>query len=296
MRNLLFLALFGIFGFGVFAQQKPIAVIAPFTSTGGPTDSDVETITELFISQIVSQNSLTIVDRGNLDAVIREMRFQVSDWADDTKAAQLGMAVKAQYLIRGRLMKMSDQFFLSATILDIEKLQIAGSATKQFSSLDQILTVLPDFSKELVEGLVPSPLKLLAGTTWRGSGANFDHELICILRFNDNGTITVERYDTQESRGVWNMTRNTRIITGSGIGTYTISENRDFGEDFYTLSINLSLQNVLSKYRTVRFAETIPGDHISYGYFMISDWPGLECCYNWELKQEEGYTGFERIQ
>jgi hypothetical protein len=211
------MVLFVLFGFSVFSQTKPIAVIAPITTRGGLTESDAETATELLTSQIVSQNRLTIVDRTNLDSVMREMRFQLSDWTNDSKAAQLGKAVKAQYLIRGQLMKMDGQFFLSATMQDIEGLQIVASANKQFSSLGQILTILPDFTNALAEGIAPAPkgpANPLVGVWICNS---YGGRYTCVIEFTNDERLIIHSYDYVDGRnGTGNASGDGRYEFNNG--------------------------------------------------------------------------------
>jgi TolB-like protein len=140
-KAIIVVALFMV-GVGAFSQEeKPIVVIAPFTAVGGPSANEVNVVTELLTSQLVSQGRITIVDRSNFDRVITEMQFSLSDWANDSKAAKIGKALNAQYIIRGQLMQLGNQYFLSATMLDIERLELVASAQQQFSNLGQILVV-----------------------------------------------------------------------------------------------------------------------------------------------------------
>jgi TolB-like protein len=200
-----------------FGQSRPVTVIAPFTGVGGVSAADAESITELFTSQIASLNKITVVDRRNQDAVVREMKFQVSDWADDGRAAQMGRALKAAYLIRGQVMKLGDQFFLSMTTLDIEKLEIVASTNQQFSSMGTIMNVLPKAAGTLAEGLAPAPKgpsSPLVGV-WTSTGGS---DLQCTLEFTDDGKLYVRRYDIPwGTRWEWSTkVQLKKTLTGRG--------------------------------------------------------------------------------
>ena len=136
----------------VFAQ-KSIAV-STFDITGGAVSSEeAEAITELFISELVSTGKVNVVDRANFDKIIKEMKFQSSDWSNSEKTAALGNAVNANMVVRGQIIKLGSKMYLSSTIIDVKTANILSSAREQFYSLDDIFGLLTNFAKKTVEGL-----------------------------------------------------------------------------------------------------------------------------------------------
>ena len=98
MKGILFCFL-TIFVFtGVFAQQLTVAV-SPFEVRGGLSQDEAESVTELFISQLVANRTLRVVDRNSFDMIMNEMRFQASDWADSRRVAELGRMLNANSIV-----------------------------------------------------------------------------------------------------------------------------------------------------------------------------------------------------
>ena len=133
--------------------QKSIAV-STFDITGGAVSSEeAESITELFISELVATGKVNVVDRANFDKIIKEMKFQSSDWSNSEKTAALGNAVNANMVVRGQIIKLGSKMYLTSSIIDVKTANVLSSAREQFNSLDDIFGLLTNFAKKTVEGL-----------------------------------------------------------------------------------------------------------------------------------------------
>lgn len=137
---------------GCFAQktQKRMAV-ATFDITGGAvTSEEADAITELYISELVGTGKVTVVDRANFDKIVKEMKFQSSDWSDKDKTAALGSAINANIIARGQVIKLGSKLYLSTTVIDARTAAILTSARKQFNNIDDIFNLLPSLASELM--------------------------------------------------------------------------------------------------------------------------------------------------
>lgn len=138
------------------AQEKklPKVAVSTFDITAGAVNGEeAEAITELFISELVSTGKVDVVDRANFDKIIKEMKFQASDWSNKEKTAALGNAVNATMVVRGQIIKLGSKMYLSSTIIDVKTASVLSSAREQFNSLDDIFGLLTNFAKKAVEGL-----------------------------------------------------------------------------------------------------------------------------------------------
>jgi len=175
-------------------QGIPTVAVATFDVQGGVSSSDAEVVTELFITELVARNDVKVVDRVNFDKIVQEMKFQTSDWSNNNKTAALGRVLNAGVVIRGQLMKMGDNIFWTATILDVNTAQVLSSARQQLTSLDQIWgTNLTNFSQQIVTHLPPP--NFFVGR-WQATQKVDGRDIICVLNIKADGTVVVERYDT----------------------------------------------------------------------------------------------------
>lgn len=220
---LLFLLIVGV-SFCVFSQEKPFCIIAPFSTAGGISSDDAEATTELFTSQLAMNNKFRIVERRNLEYAYEEFNWQLSDWGNDDKVQQFGNKMNAKYVIRGQLIKMGGQYFLSSNILDLDTFEIVSSARQQFDDLGTILSVLPDFVSVLTEKLVPTkvPLSPIVGT-WT-SNPDMNHQTFRIsatIEFLENGKINIHNWGYVKKDEDW--WGNPLAGWTSGYGNYSLN-------------------------------------------------------------------------
>ena len=138
-----------------FAESVPKSMaVATFDITGNAVSSDeAESITELYIAELVSTGKVSVVDRTNFNKILKEMQFQAGDWANSEKTVKLGTAAGAEIISRGQIIKLGSKMYLSATLIDVKTAKVLSSAKVQFVSIDDIFGILTKFAKDAVEGL-----------------------------------------------------------------------------------------------------------------------------------------------
>ena len=216
-----------------YAQQLPIVAVSPFDVRGGITQEEAEIITELLMTELGTKNTVKVVDRNSFDKILGEMRFQTTDWSDNTKVAQFGRALNANCIIYGQLMRMGNVIYMINTMIDVNTTEVIYSAREQLTNLGQVFDILPLYCSKLLAN-VPSQNPFVG--RWMGSNGSYT----CILVFNKDGTILVERYD-----GFFHDIKN-RVDdrrSGNGTGNYSITDNQ--------VAISLSLRNINNKFTSI---------------------------------------------
>ena len=69
-----------------------------------------------------------IVERRNLDAVLREQEFSLSDLADQQNAARVGMFLAADYVLTGSVLEMEESVVIFSRIINVETAVIETAA------------------------------------------------------------------------------------------------------------------------------------------------------------------------
>ena len=159
---ILILALAALLCSAITAQEQKVIAVATFDITGNAvTQDEADAITELFITELVSTGKVSVVDRANFDKIVKEMKFQASDWSDSAKTTALGNAANAQLISRGQIIKLGSKLYLSSSIIDAKNAKVLSSAREQFNSLDDVFGLLGNFAKNTVAGLSLKTLLLL---------------------------------------------------------------------------------------------------------------------------------------
>lgn len=259
MNKPFFAVVFVLFGFTAFAQQLTVAV-SPFDIRSGFTKDESEVIFELFVSELVGAGTLNVVDRNSFDKIMEQQNFQLTDWSDSNKVAQLGKALNANSIIRCVLMKMGEQLIMTANILDVNTAQILSSSNVRMKNVDEIFNQLPPFVKQLVAKLPkppPPPIPNYFVGRWRCvenysvEDTYIDRTLsanpTCILNIGADGTIIVEQYDTlqvlTEGKGRYKgrneYSATLTKYTGRGTGRYTLQGERN-GRLYMDFTLNIT--------------------------------------------------------
>ncbi|MDR2479252.1 MAG: hypothetical protein LBD48_08065 [Treponema sp.] len=228
----------------LFLRHLTVAV-SPFDVKGGLPPNDVETLIELFTTELV-KNGARVVDRNSFDKIIREMKFQSSDWSDSAKVAQLGRVLNANSILQGTVMSLAGQTLITANILDINTAQILSSSSLRMKEVGEVFDKLPGFVKPIVDNLpLPPGFNPFVGQ-WRATRENYNGKLLCILDIRSDGTINIKQYDTRiltRTYDLWNDYNkiiDNKLSTGTGTGRYSYETK---GEEIRA-NITLSLTGV----------------------------------------------------
>ena len=135
--------------------EKTVAV-ATFDVVGNAVSKDeAETITELYIAELVATGKVVVTDRANFSKLLAELKFQGSDWSDATKTIKFGNALNANVISRGKIMKLGNKLYISATLIEAKTAKVLSSSKAEITDLGEVPNVLVGFAKNVIEGLTP---------------------------------------------------------------------------------------------------------------------------------------------
>jgi hypothetical protein len=205
-----------------YTQSIPVVGIAQFEVDGiGITDADAARKTSQIIEELRSWGTLDVVQGST----------------------------GVQYIIRGTLSRRGADFVLSGVTLAANTGQVLNEYSEQAQTVDAISVF--QFCSKAAER-IPLPNYLLG--TWQSTVNMPDGPIVCIIQFNSDRTVRIERYDTWEHRQ-----NNSLRYEGFGTGTYTYTgfanriitiDSRQIRIDAIT-SLNLTLEETLSAHSSV---------------------------------------------
>jgi len=133
--------------------EQVTVVVRPFTVSGGMSQDDGSAISDFFISELVSSGKVRLVDRESFDAIVKEMKFQETDWANDDKVLQLGKALKASSMIQGSVTSLAGQIVISIRVINMNEIRVDAAPSLRLAKMDAIFDKLPPFVTNLVHDL-----------------------------------------------------------------------------------------------------------------------------------------------
>lgn len=133
------------------AGPGPVLAVAAFDNHSADPAFDPlgRGLADMLITDLGAVASLTVVERGRLQAVQDELALQQSIWADPSTAAQVGKGVGASLIVVGSITSIEPTVRLDARVLDVATAQVRGVATATGTKADFFL-----LEKELAQGLL----------------------------------------------------------------------------------------------------------------------------------------------
>ena len=195
-----------------FITAMPSIAVIDFDSGDYCTKQKATIMTDLFRNELIRLGRATIVDRKNLDKIITEMKFQMSDWVNPSKIKQIGKMIGADYLMIGHFDTLGDTLYLIVQMLDIETARYVYSSKMKLQIWDEYDWKVKDFAYEFMNKL---PLGNIFGGVWN---ADIIHDDII-----DSYTLTIFDPTRCEIKVVSLI--DGAEITEEGTGTYSYDGN-----------------------------------------------------------------------
>lgn len=129
MRKAFFACLLAVAACAAWSQPK-IAVL----DTVVPQSIDQSVIiptTEKIIERLVVSGRYTVLDRANIESVLKEREFQLSGMVSDQDVVTAGKYLGADFVVVAKVQKVSDTYFISAKMINIKTGVIANQTSAQ---------------------------------------------------------------------------------------------------------------------------------------------------------------------
>jgi len=149
------LALFAITG--IFAQQQPVVAVAPFDVISGVSETDAAMITDVFFVRLGNTKKVDLVNRTIVQRVIREHNFQLEDWSNKEKTAELGKALNADWIVQGDIRKMNNGILIIVQFYNIKTFKFEGGTDLRLANADEAYDKMNPLVESLIQTITASP-------------------------------------------------------------------------------------------------------------------------------------------
>lgn len=136
-------------------SAAPLTIAVNDLSPRGIQASDAAIVSERLRSELVRGGTFRVMDRGQMDVVLREQAFQQSGACDQSECAvQMGKLLSVDQMVVGSVGKLGALYTLSAQLLDVETGAIALSVNQDFQGpIEDLLSqAVPLIAAKLVAG------------------------------------------------------------------------------------------------------------------------------------------------
>lgn len=136
------------------AAEKPAVAVNDFDPQGIERPS-VIIITERLRNELFKSGIVSVVERGQMEAILKEQGFQQSGCTSDACAVEMGQMLGVQYIIAGTVGKIGRTHTITARLIDVKTGKIMQMSTIDCRcSIDDLLSQkTAKIADELVTGL-----------------------------------------------------------------------------------------------------------------------------------------------
>jgi len=114
--------------------------------------SDADAINDVFVSELVTAGYYDVVDRKNIQTLLKEMEFQLGEQADSEYAVKVGKILSLQYVMYGSVSKLGRSYILTVYLINVETAKIIDSAQKKFYTIEQSYSAVKEVISKLGGG------------------------------------------------------------------------------------------------------------------------------------------------
>jgi len=157
MKKTLFpiLALFAITG--LFAQQQPVVAVIPFNVISGVSETDATMITDVFFIRLGNTRKVDLVNRTIVQRAILDHNFQLEDLSNKEKTAELGKALKADWIVQGDIRRMNNGILIIVQFYNINSFKFEGGTDLRLANADEAYDKMNPLVDSLIQTIAASP-------------------------------------------------------------------------------------------------------------------------------------------
>lgn len=184
------LFLITLFVSGWTADKTRIAILA-LEAKPGVDEGTVSTIGDLLAGELVSLRRFDVIDRKNMQAILREQALQNSGCTESACAVKLGNILNVQKMVVGNVAKLGSKIIISVSFIDVERSKVDLSERATADNDDDILPKIAALAKR-IGAQTPLAGRLVTITGAKTALANVGREdglrvgqTVRILRYGD---------------------------------------------------------------------------------------------------------------
>ena len=107
-----------------FLLSKDAIAILDFESIG-VSEQEAYIVTQSLLTELIKADKYRIIERGSVDRILKEQKFQQSGCTDSGCAVEVGQLINADFVVIGNTSKLGSTYSINARIIDVE----SGEAT-----------------------------------------------------------------------------------------------------------------------------------------------------------------------
>lgn len=154
-RTFLALVLVGATAFAAATDNRPLVAISPLQAKKVDPD-EVDLISEALAGELQNTGAFRVMERSQMDRVLKEQGFQASGLCDGNECAvEVGRVLGIDRMVVGSIGKIGSMYIINVRMVDVSTGEILASVRRtQDWELKYLLTnLVPQVAKSLASGV-----------------------------------------------------------------------------------------------------------------------------------------------
>lgn len=149
----------------LYAQQieKNTIGILSINTRGGVSPSEAQTLTDRLRTELVNTRTFVVLERGQMDAILKEQGFNLSGCTSSECAVEVGRLLGVQQMVTGEVGKIGDVITIDVRVFDVQTGKIIsahqsdykGNVSGLLGLIKTIAQKIAGIHKEEKEGKFP---------------------------------------------------------------------------------------------------------------------------------------------
>ena len=130
--------------------KKIFLAVLDLDNKGGVTNEECSLLSESLRENFFKTGRYRVVDRKNMDNILKEQSFQLSDCTSESCAVQVGKLLGVEKMAFGSIGKLGDQYLISIQTINVETGEIEKMASRRLlGSVDELENLLGEIAFEI---------------------------------------------------------------------------------------------------------------------------------------------------
>ncbi|MEK6794250.1 MAG: CsgG/HfaB family protein [Spirochaetota bacterium] len=139
---------------GADKKLKANVAVIDFVGKEGISRQEASSLSDVFRSWLVTTDFFTVVDRANMDKILKEQEFQQTGCTESSCAVELGRILNMQYMFTGTIARLGETFIITVNMLNVETTKILASRTRKVrGSKDALLDEMDRAGNDVLDAV-----------------------------------------------------------------------------------------------------------------------------------------------
>jgi TolB-like protein len=141
------------------ALEEDITMAVFDFKANGVSESLARSVTELFLVNLVESEKIRIVERTDIEKILKEHELMLSGLTEESDAIEAGKLLSANKVLLGSVNKFGERLLLTARVVDTEQGYTEHAQKAQLDSEEDLINEINRISKRIVTRVVGEPVE-----------------------------------------------------------------------------------------------------------------------------------------